>query len=44
MDFNLGDIRYGSFARQHGSTMRISACDMVYSLAAILEEVGAGNG
>lgn len=36
----LGDVMYGSFSKQHGTTMRISATDMVYAITALLEDLG----
>lgn len=36
--FNLNDIKFGSFYKQHGSNFEISAADMVYALSALLEQ------
>jgi cell division control protein 45 len=37
--YGLQDITFGSFAKQHGTTMRIAATDYVYAMAALLEEL-----
>jgi cell division control protein 45 len=36
--FNLDDVTYRSFMRQHGPKLQISAADMTYAITALLEE------